>query len=533
MKAQKLLLSSFHIFIVILLVMGIYFRFSNLGAKVYWNDEALTSLAISGYTSEEVFNGIHQKVTTPDEILKYYSVGSDKTFGDMISYLYKKDVHPPFYFILARFWSQVFGSSPEAIRSLSAVIGLMVFPCIYFLCQELFNTPAVGWMAMGIIAVSPFHVIYAQEARMYSLWMVEILLSSALLLRAIRLNNRNSWLFYGLSLTISLYTYLVNIFIAIAQGIYMLLIEGFRLSKRFLSYLITSLIATLIFIPWLLLILSNASSFKSASNWVNSSYGFNLYISMFTQNFVSVFMDFWYFRLWYPESNFPHIPWARFLIPFTLSIVGYSFYFLVRQTSWRVWSFILLLCFVNIGTTILPDIISGGIRGIVPRYLIPLFIGVEISVAYLLAIKSHEISNKTWLSKLWRLITVILITGGVVSCLLNSPAPGSLHKRTSGEQIPPIANYINQENTPILVVVTPVKYLVPLVYGLDSNVKIIIDYTLDTTDISQMQSRFSGVFLLESDKHKFDNLEKTSLLEKELIFKGDTLFLSQFKKKSE
>ena len=527
MKTRQLLFSSFHIFIVILLVMGICFRFTNLGAKVYWNDETLTSLAISGYTSEEVFDGIHKKVTTPDEILKYYSVGSDKTFGDMISYLYKEDVHPPFYFILGRFWSQVFGSSPEAIRTLSAVISLMIFPCIYFLCQELFNTSAVGWMAMGIVAVSPFHVLYAQEARMYSLWMVEILLSGALLLRAIRLNNRKSWLFYGMALTLSLYTYLANIFIAIAQGLYMLVIEGFRFSKRFLYYLITSFIATLIFVPWLFLIISNLSSFKSSSNWVNSSYGFKLYISMFTQNFVSVFMDFWYFRLWYPESAFPHIPWARFLIPFTLLIVGYSFYFLVRKTSWRVWSFILLLCLVNIGITILPDIISGGIRGIVPRYLIPLFIGVEISVAYLLAIKTHEISAKTWQSKLWRLITVILITGGVVSCLVNSPTPGSLHKRTPGEQIPPIVNYINQENNPILVVATPISRLVPLIYRLDSNVKIIIDYTLDTNDLSKMQSDFSRVFLLETDKHKFDNLDKKSMLERELIFKGDTLFLSR------
>ncbi|MDJ0728909.1 MAG: glycosyltransferase family 39 protein [Crocosphaera sp.] len=529
MKRRQLLVNYFHIFIIILLVIGICFRFSNLGAKVYWNDETATSFAISGYTPQELYDGVQKKITTPEQILKYYTVNSEKTSGDMISYLYKEDVHPPFYFILARFWSQLFGSSPEAIRALSAVISLIIFPSIYWLCQELFNTSSVGWMAMGIIAVSPFHVIYAQEARMYSLWIVEILLSSALLLRAIRLNKKESWLFYGLILTISLYTYLANIFIAIAQGIYMLLIEGFKLSKRFLSYLITSLIAILIFIPWLLVVATNLSSFKSSSNWVNASYSFKLYISMFTQNFVSVFMDFWYFRLWYPDSNFPHIPWARFLIPFTLLIVAYSFYFLVRKTSWWVWSFVLLLCLINIGTTILPDLMSGGIRGIVPRYLIPLFIGVEISVAYLLAMKTHEISTKTWQSQLWRLITVILITGGVVSCLLNSPTPGSLHKRTPGEQVPPIVNYINQKTNPILVVATPMHYLMPLVYRLDSDVKIIIDYTLDTNNLSEIQSSFSSVFLLESDQHKFVNLDKQPLLEKELIFQGDTLFLSQMK----
>ena len=37
----------------IFLVVGVFFRFANLDAKVYWHDETYTSLRISGYTVNE------------------------------------------------------------------------------------------------------------------------------------------------------------------------------------------------------------------------------------------------------------------------------------------------------------------------------------------------------------------------------------------------------------------------------------------------------------------------------------------------
>jgi len=70
---------------------------------------------------------------------------------------------------------QWFGSSVTVTRGLAALISLFVFPCIYWLCLKLFKS---GWMAMALVAVLPIHVVYAQEAREYSLWPAAILLSS-------------------------------------------------------------------------------------------------------------------------------------------------------------------------------------------------------------------------------------------------------------------------------------------------------------------------------------------------------------------
>ena len=40
---------------------------------------------------------------------------------------------------------------------------------MYWLCLELFESSVTAWLAVAIIAISPFQIVYAQEARPYSL----------------------------------------------------------------------------------------------------------------------------------------------------------------------------------------------------------------------------------------------------------------------------------------------------------------------------------------------------------------------------
>ena len=123
----------------------------------------------------------------------------------------------PLYFILARFWVQSLGPQVVAVRSLSAWISLLVFPRVYWLCWELFRSASLGGMAVTIVAVGPFHVLYAQEARPYIMFAVLVLLSNAILLRAIALQNfpttsklsKAVWSIYAIALTLGLYSSLL------------------------------------------------------------------------------------------------------------------------------------------------------------------------------------------------------------------------------------------------------------------------------------------------------------------------------------
>ena len=45
--------------LVIIVVLGLFFRFINLDKKVYWFDETYTSLRVSGFTQEEVVDNLY------------------------------------------------------------------------------------------------------------------------------------------------------------------------------------------------------------------------------------------------------------------------------------------------------------------------------------------------------------------------------------------------------------------------------------------------------------------------------------------
>lgn len=46
-------------FLIFLLILGIFFRFYHIGHKVYWYDETMTSLRISGYTQSQLQDAVY------------------------------------------------------------------------------------------------------------------------------------------------------------------------------------------------------------------------------------------------------------------------------------------------------------------------------------------------------------------------------------------------------------------------------------------------------------------------------------------
>jgi len=85
-----------------------------------------------------------------------------------ITYGAAYDIHPPLYYYLLHFWVWPFGTSEFAVRSLSAVIGILL-ACLTFLLGRYLFDSWVGLVAAFLSAISPFQVYYSQEARMYIL----------------------------------------------------------------------------------------------------------------------------------------------------------------------------------------------------------------------------------------------------------------------------------------------------------------------------------------------------------------------------
>ena len=80
----------------------------------------------------------------------------------------RRDGAPPLYYVLLHFWISAFGTSDVAVRSLSALFGVITLPLIWLAGKRLGGRP-LGWAALLLLATSPFAIRYDTETRMYSL----------------------------------------------------------------------------------------------------------------------------------------------------------------------------------------------------------------------------------------------------------------------------------------------------------------------------------------------------------------------------
>ena len=96
------------------------FRVAHLDQKVFWVDEVATVIRAAGYTKTEVIAQLATgKLHTPTDLLAYQQITPERTLADTLSALVQSPEHAPLYFLLTRFWMQLFGSSMVAVRSFS------------------------------------------------------------------------------------------------------------------------------------------------------------------------------------------------------------------------------------------------------------------------------------------------------------------------------------------------------------------------------------------------------------------------------
>ncbi|MBW4658000.1 MAG: glycosyltransferase family 39 protein [Drouetiella hepatica Uher 2000/2452] len=455
------------------LVLGIALRFVNLEGKVYQHDETFTSLRISGYTEAQAVQNLSQAgVVSLDDIKKYQQYNRETTVNDTIKGLAAEESQlTPLYFILTRFWTGIFGDSIAAIRILSVIGSILALPCMYWLCWELFKSASAGWLGMAILAISPFQILYAQEARPYSLWAATLLLSSAALLRAARVQTKVSWLIYTLTTVLNLYTCLFSIFIVIVHGLYILGIERFRPSRRMLSFAITLGISLLAFLPWILILLSTTEQINHATRWT------------WTVNNALSLSDLYRQWMYYLSVGFVDTGGQVFPTPlkyfFSLAywvsrfLVVYGLYLLCRKKLWQAWLFVLLLILVPALGLILPDLIFGGTRFLVPRYMVPLFLGCQIAATYVVARKLPGRGIKHRQQTVWQGITAIMLIAGILSCGLIVQSSTWWNKGISNNN-PAIAQIINQAKNPLVISDTGLGDLLSLTHYLKPEVDLLV-----------------------------------------------------------
>ncbi len=123
-------------------------------------------------------------------------------------------------------WRLVSGEPREAfaehvVRMTAFLCGLGTILMVFFLGRELGSTLS-GLAGAWLMALHPWHVRYASEARGYSLMMCFVSISLYALLRALRTNRLGWWLVFGLAEAVYLLSFAGSLYIAVMVNLFAL-----------------------------------------------------------------------------------------------------------------------------------------------------------------------------------------------------------------------------------------------------------------------------------------------------------------------
>ncbi len=506
--------------IALILALGIFFRFDNLGKKVFWHDEVFTKLFIDGYAVKEwkqaLFTG---KIIEVNDLQTFLHFNPRKSLVDTVRDLATQDPHhPPLYYGLARIWIAHFGDSIATLRLLSALLSLLAFPAAYWLCLELFESPRVAWTAVILFAVSPFVVLYAQEAREYALWTALILLSNAALLRALRLSQQSgtrrrgkilAWALYSLVIVLGLYTSFSTALVIAAQSIYILVREKFRFTKITLSFGAALSGALILFLPWVMVLLDHFKTFDASTAWARDTVisRFEL-LKTLALNISRLVVDFG----WDYHHGLTYVA-----VVLVLLLVAAACFEVASRSPLKSTAIVLILIVVPISILLLPDLIFGGIRSASARYFTSSLIAILLALSFLLATRLAE-------KKFGRVLAGLIIALGIASCFYNSRLDVTWTKGIN-VHLDQVAQPINRSNAPLLVG-NQTGYnpgtLFALSYRLKPGVKLQL---LATEEGYKLPPGFSDIYLLDPSASLRQNLENQQQVKLELVFEDFHLHL--------
>ncbi|MEM7712332.1 MAG: glycosyltransferase [Cyanobacteria bacterium P01_A01_bin.68] len=190
-------------------------RFTNLSSKPPWIDEFATIVFSLGNSFQVI---PLNEIIGIDSLLEPLQINPNFGVQEVLQKLLTEDIHPPVYFILSHWWIS-FWSGQDFIfrdfifqdliftaRSISAIFGILSIPLIYGLAWLSFRSALVAQLAAAFMAVSPYGIFLAQEARHYTLGSLWIIASLCCLVVAVRQIQQQK----SLPITIAILWFIVN-----------------------------------------------------------------------------------------------------------------------------------------------------------------------------------------------------------------------------------------------------------------------------------------------------------------------------------
>jgi uncharacterized membrane protein len=156
--------------------------------------------------------------------------------------------HPPLYFTLVKI-SDLFVANELAGRLISLIAGIATIPVFYLLMAKVLDRRA-AFVSSLVLALSPIHLYYSQEARMYTLVVFLVALSY---LALISFNQRPHWAWaavYGVSASLALWVDYSSTY-ALAPQAVLILVQFYRHKRASAPLLAAGVLAVIAYAPWI------------------------------------------------------------------------------------------------------------------------------------------------------------------------------------------------------------------------------------------------------------------------------------------
>jgi hypothetical protein len=162
----------------------------------------------------------------------------------------RHDGSPPLYYAVLHFWMRLFGTGTIAVRALSGVCSVACLPLAWRVGRRL-GGRTLAAAVLVLLALSPFAVQYATEARMYSMAMLLVLAGGLALLNLLERPSLGLGLAVALATGALLLTHYYALYSVAAVGLVLLWYawrgEDRAAARRALAAVVAG---GLLFLPW-------------------------------------------------------------------------------------------------------------------------------------------------------------------------------------------------------------------------------------------------------------------------------------------
>ncbi len=305
--------------VAIALILGIVSRCIHIERNPYRPSELSNVLRVAGHTDAGILRQIRDRPISAAQLQNDWQLSSAKRWSDTIAALQQHPQQSPLFVVLARLWTHFFGRSVLAFRSLTVGLALLLLPLVYGFGRAVFGDGLIGLLAMGVLALSPLPE--APVVQEHTLWACEVVVTTALLGRAIQREQLMSWLIYGAGMALSFYTTAAAGLLLLAHGIFVLLALPWRQWWKFGA---AAGGAIALFFPWFVKIVAPA-----LESWAVGNDGLKLSRSLVELGLipwllVGVFAIAAYFRTLLLSSRRYHLGQVLLLILLFLCLVPWA-----------------------------------------------------------------------------------------------------------------------------------------------------------------------------------------------------------------